>query len=155
METDPNRIDELHRIFFYDCPPLSKRIHQPVSGRAVNLAQTEQAVFRHALHDALRRQHKVPLSLGHLDEKNAEWALRPGVLKSLLRGDRIWTNLTDDDFPYYARQKVVDLKIGVDIALLAEKKLVDRIVLMAGDSDFVPASKHARREGLDIVLDAL
>ncbi|SFH29665.1 NYN domain-containing protein [Palleronia marisminoris] len=155
MDPDPSQVDDLHRIFFYDCPPLTKRAHQPISGRSVNLAKTDEAVFRLALHDSLRRQRKVALRLGHLDEKNAEWELRPGVLKSLLRGDRAWAELTDEDFRYYARQKVVDLKIGVDIALLAEKKLVDRIVLMAGDSDFVPASKHARREGLDIVLDPL
>jgi uncharacterized LabA/DUF88 family protein len=121
----------------------------------LNLADTEQALFRNALHKELRRLRKVALRLGHLDERNAEWILAPGVLRSLLRGDRTWSELTDTDFQYYARQKVVDLKIGVDIALLAEKKLVNRIVLIAGDSDFVPASKHARREGLDIVLDPL
>lgn len=154
-EVDPTQVGELHRIFFYDCPPITKRVHHPISGRALNLARTDQAVFRLALHNELRRQRKVALRLGHLDEKNAEWDLRPGVLKALLRGDRAWSELTDDDFRYYAKQKVVDLKIGVDIALLAEKKLVDRTVLMAGDSDFVPASKHARREGLDIILDPL
>ena len=33
------------------------------------------------------------------------------------------------------RQKGVDLKIGIDIASLAYKKLVDQIVLISGDSD--------------------
>ena len=47
------------------------------------------------------------------------------------------------------------MKIGIDIASLAYKKQVDRIVLIAGDSDFVPASKLARREGIDFVLDPL
>jgi hypothetical protein len=31
----------------------------------------------------------------------------------------------------------------------------ERIVLITGDSDFVPAAKLARREGLDVVLDPL
>ena len=35
------------------------------------------------------------------------------------------------------------------------KKQVDRIVLVAGDSDFVPAAKLARREGIDFILDPL
>ena len=35
------------------------------------------------------------------------------------------------------------------------KKQVDKIVLIAGDSDFVPAAKFARREGIDFVLDAM
>ena len=44
---------------------------------------------------------------------------------------------------------------GLDIATLSYKKLVDKIVLIAGDSDFVPAAKLARTEGIDFVLDSL
>lgn len=47
------------------------------------------------------------------------------------------------------------MRIGLDIALLAQKKLVERIILIAGDSDFVPAAKHARREGIDFILDPM
>lgn len=43
----------------------------------------------------------------------------------------------------------------VDIASLALKKQVDTLVLVAGDSDFVPAAKLARREGIDFILDPL
>lgn len=32
---------------------------------------------------------------------------------------------------------------------------MDTIVLVSGDSDFVPAAKLARREGIDFVLDPL
>ncbi|MBQ7608183.1 MAG: NYN domain-containing protein [Desulfovibrionaceae bacterium] len=52
-------------------------------------------------------------------------------------------------------KKRVDIKIGIDIASLAYKKQVDRIVLISGDSDFVPAAKLARREGIDFILDPL
>jgi len=47
------------------------------------------------------------------------------------------------------------MRIGLDIASLAYKKLVDKIVLISGDSDFVPAAKLARREGIDFVLDPM
>ena len=47
------------------------------------------------------------------------------------------------------------MKVGVDIASLAYKKQVEQIVLIAGDGDFVPAAKLARREGIDFVLDPL
>jgi len=47
------------------------------------------------------------------------------------------------------------MKIGVDIASLALKRFVDRIVLISGDSDFVPAAKLARREGIDFILDPM
>lgn len=35
------------------------------------------------------------------------------------------------------------------------KKQVDRIVLISGDSDFIPAAKFARREGIDFILDPM
>lgn len=153
----PSRVEtgSLYRIFFYDCPPLTKKLHSPILKKSVDMKKSDQAIFRLALHDELRRQRKTALRLGHLDERNAEWRLKNGRLKELLDGKKLWADLTDDDFQYYARQKVVDLKIGLDIALLAEKKLVDQIVLVAGDADFVPASKHARREGVDFILDSM
>jgi uncharacterized LabA/DUF88 family protein len=61
----------------------------------------------------------------------------------------------DDDFEYSAIQKGVDMRIGLDIASLSLKHQVDQIVLVAGDSDFVPAAKLARREGIDFILDPL
>ena len=57
-------------------------------------------------------------------------------MQELIKGTKLWADLTDDDFYYYARQKIVDMKIGLDIAVLAEKRLVNQIVLVAGDSDF-------------------
>lgn len=47
------------------------------------------------------------------------------------------------------------MRIGVDVASLAYKRLVERIVLVAGDADFVPAAKLARRDGIDFVLDSM
>jgi uncharacterized LabA/DUF88 family protein len=38
---------------------------------------------------------------------------------------------------------------------MAIKRNVDRIVLISGDSDFVPAAKLARREGVDFILDPM
>jgi uncharacterized LabA/DUF88 family protein len=64
-------------------------------------------------------------------------------------------DLTEHDVVYESVQKGVDIKFGIDIASLAYKRLVERVVLITGDSDFVPAAKLARREGLDVVLDPL
>ena len=47
------------------------------------------------------------------------------------------------------------MRIGLDIASLSFKKQVSKIILMAGDADFVPAAKLARREGIDFVLDPM
>lgn len=53
------------------------------------------------------------------------------------------------------QQKGVDMKIGIDIASLAYKHLVDQIILISGDSDFTPAAKLARQEGIDFILDPM
>ena len=47
------------------------------------------------------------------------------------------------------------MRIGVDIASVTFKKQVYRIILISGDSDFVPAAKQARREGVDFILDPM
>ena len=47
------------------------------------------------------------------------------------------------------------MKIGIDIASLSYKHQVDQIILISGDSDFVPAAKLARREGIDFILDPM
>ena len=47
------------------------------------------------------------------------------------------------------------MRIGLDIASITLKRQADVIILVAGDSDFVPAAKLARREGLQFVLDPL
>jgi uncharacterized LabA/DUF88 family protein len=47
------------------------------------------------------------------------------------------------------------MRVGLDIAAMAFKRQVKQIVLVAGDSDFVPAAKLARREGIDFILDPM
>ncbi|MCO6547035.1 MAG: NYN domain-containing protein, partial [Gilliamella sp.] len=49
----------------------------------------------------------------------------------------------------------VDIKLGMDRTNLAYEKQVEVIVLVAGDSDFVPAAKLARTKGIDFILDPL
>ena len=47
------------------------------------------------------------------------------------------------------------MRIGVDIASLAEQGNVNQIIMISGDSDFVPAAKYARRQGIDFILDPM
>ncbi len=44
------------------------------------------------------------------------------------------------------------IKIGLDVAWLASRSIVQRIALVTADSDFIPAMKFARREGVQVVL---
>ena len=57
--------------------------------------------------------------------------------------------------PKVAILKGVDIRIGLDIATITLKKQADTIVLVSGDSDFVPAAKLARRDGVTFILDPL
>ena len=52
-------------------------------------------------------------------------------------------------------QKGVDLRIGLDIATIALRQVVDVLVLVSGDSDLVPAMKFARAQGLRVYIEAL
>ena len=88
-------------------------------------------------------------------ELHRSWVLRADAQKALLSGQRAVADLTDEDFTFAVRQKGVDMRIGLDIASLAHKRQADTIILVAGDSDFVPAAKLARREGVRFVLDPL
>ena len=47
------------------------------------------------------------------------------------------------------------MKMGLDIASVATKKLADLLILISGDADIVPALKFARREGMQVGLDPL
>ncbi|MCX8519162.1 MAG: NYN domain-containing protein [Methylophilaceae bacterium] len=75
--------------------------------------------------------------------------------KQLLAISNFWQSLGDDAVRLGLRQKGVDMRVAIDIASLALKQQVGTIVLVAGDSDFVPAAKLARREGLQFILDPL
>ncbi|RII83311.1 NYN domain-containing protein [Neopusillimonas maritima] len=151
--TDRSAKLSLYRIFFYDCPPVEKKMHNPISGKAVNFGASKEALFRRELHEQLKRKRKLALRLGTL--AHADWAFKPAVESQLLKGKKSFENITDTDVALDARQKGVDMRIGLDIASLTFKKQVSKIILMAGDADFVPAAKLARREGIDFVLDPM
>jgi len=147
--------NDLYRIFFYDCPPLAKKAHNPVSKRAIDFSRTPQYEFRIQLHRELIRLRKLALRLGRLSDSASGWVIKPESTKELLSGKRKLSELTESDVYYDISQKGVDMRIGLDIASLAFKRLVKRIILVTGDADFVPAAKHARREGIDVILDPM
>jgi len=148
------RESELYRILVYDAPPLDKKVHQPVSKRILNFAASETFKFRSNFHRQLKKTRKVALRLGRLRD-GRRWIIHPKRVKLLLNGGMSVSDLTDADFSYDVQQKGVDIRLGLDVASLAYKRLVTRIVLVTGDSDFVPTAKLARREGIEIVLDPM
>jgi len=149
------RVARLYRIFVYDAAPPAWKGHLPIARTPVDLRKTDRARWRLAFHDALRGMRKVALRLGEVPATTISWRLREGTLRELLKGRRAWAEITDSDFFLDMRQKGVDMRLGLDIASLAYKRQVNQIVLVTGDSDFVPAAKLARREGVDVILDPM
>lgn len=146
---------ELYRVFYYDCPPSSKSVYHPLWKRANNLKATEQYQWTNDFFQELMHQRKFALRLGHLAEEQAVYNIKPMITRKLLNGTIKLEELKESDFALEIKQKGVDMRIGVDIASVTFKKQVDRIILISGDSDFVPAAKLARREGIDFILDPM
>lgn len=153
--TEHHTKHDLYRIFYYDCPPISKKMYHPLLGKTVDLGQKPQFKWMNDFLSELKQKRKVALRLGVLDDASSVYTLNYDTVKKLCSGSMTRADLTEANFIPTIVQKGVDMKIGIDIASLAYKKQVDQIVLIAGDSDFVPAAKLARREGIDVVLDPL
>ena len=146
---------ELYRIFYYDCPPSSKNIYHPLMKHAIDLGASEQYKWTNDFFKELMHQRKLALRLGRLAEEQAFYNLKPESTRKLINGTLVIDSLKESDFFLDVKQKGVDMRIGVDIASVTFKKQVDRIILISGDSDFVPAAKQARREGIDFILDPM
>lgn len=146
---------ELYRIFYYDSKPCEKKIFHPLYGRTFDFKKSPYHAWMESFFKELTKKRKVALRLGRIDEGSASFILKTSAVKDIVMKKRSVDDLTDADFDSSLKQKGVDMRIGMDIASLAYKKQVDQIVLIAGDADFVPAAKLARREGIDFVLDSL
>ena len=141
---------ELLRAFYYDAPPLRETAVNPVDGSRYDFGANPVHHLNLGLQDSLATAADMAVRRGEVVFRG--WRLRSSVTKDLIRAPR---RLTALDIGPVVEQKGVDLRIGLDVAALAVKGLVDSIVLVSGDSDLVPAMKFARREGLRVLLDTL
>jgi uncharacterized LabA/DUF88 family protein len=128
--------ESLLRILYYDCAPYAGTVTLPISGAAHEFKGSD-------------------IWLRKLAERNL-FAVRRGILK--FRGFKpIKTpiasqQLTDADFKADFEQKGVDMRIGLDMANFSAMRSVDRLILITGDTDCLPAMKHACINGLQVVL---
>jgi uncharacterized LabA/DUF88 family protein len=152
---DGNGKRSLYRVFYYDCPPIDRFVFHPLTKRNINLGKSSTYTWTNSLFNALKRKRKFALRLGRLSDIGHGYRLNSDAVKKLCDGKISVGDLTESDFILETRQKGVDMRIGLDIAHLAYKRLVSQIILISGDSDFVPAAKLARREGIDFILDPM
>lgn len=147
--------DYLYRIFYYDTEPLDKKGHNPITKKLVDFSKTPTAEAQHELLQSIKKTPNFALRLGKTVWTNNSWVLQPDKLKALLNKKISVDDLNEADVRPLIQQKTVDMKMGIDLALMATNRLADLLIMIAGDSDIVPALKLARREGMQVCLDPL
>lgn len=184
-EEDGRWLDHVYRLFYYDATPYDGKAHHPTQNRQIDFGKSQVAQNRRQLFQELRRKRKFALRLGHVTKESdwqISPRLTKDLLKIRRLADYLhavlsdpdatpdlpepesralsnlvgrWQELGDSSVRMGFRQKGVDMRIGLDIASIALKKQADTMILVTGDSDFVPAAKLARREGVEFILDPL
>jgi hypothetical protein len=139
----------LHRIYWYDSPPLEGTAKRPLHGGRIDLGGTQLARATKALLRGLATLPHVSIRRGDLVFRG--WRIKRGRLPER----QPTVTLAAADLEPNIQQKGVDMRIGLDIASLTMKQHVNVVVLVTGDSDFVPAMKFARREGAQLYLVTL
>jgi len=146
--------DELLRIFYYDCIPdvHEKRVYRnPVTRQRVGLLSNIQIETQRKVFEILKEKPYIAFRYGELSYDG--WRIKDiREFRDKLSKNE---NISGDDFKMKVTQKGVDLKMGLDIAWMAMKNIVDKVLIIAGDSDLIPAMKFARKEGLLVCLDTL
>lgn len=148
----------LYRIFYYDCPPLdSGAFKQPWSSHNTVFSKKNPSnIWMSKFQSELGGMRKVAMRMGEIRSSNAHYTLKQESLSRLMRGEIAATDLGPDDFTLVGiKQSGVDMRIGLDVASLSFGGIVDQIVLIAGDSDFLPVAKAARRAGVDFLIDPM
>lgn len=142
--------EELFRIYCYHCHPYDGKEVHPYTRTTIDFGASSSFRTMSRLMKDLAVLDNIALRSGDLSFDG--WLIRDIAVDQILKTGR---PLVGTDFQPDLKQKHVDMKIGLDIAWLASKRIVERIVLVTADSDFVPAMKFARREGVQVVLVTL
>lgn len=134
--TGADQKDVLYRTYFYDCMPYEKDFPSPDGKKMYDAKGTKVYKYKTRLLWSLKKVEQLALRLGELSFDG--WKLDARNPKAKPRPD--------------FKQKGVDMKMGLDMAWMASSRIVDKIVLVAGDSDFVSPIKFVRREGIIVYL---
>jgi uncharacterized LabA/DUF88 family protein len=138
--------DRLFRAYYYDSPPYGGKATHPISGREIEFSTTEQYRTKNEYLDQLRRMPRMGLRLGSLAMQG--WKLNKKNIRSIMENLSQQRPLQPQDVSINLVQKEVDMLMGLDIAWMSARAMVDKIVLLTGDADMIPAMNFAREHGL-------
>ena len=141
---------DLLRIYYYDAPPAQVAMTNPIDGSILELQSTDRCREAMKLHADLMSAPNVALRMGEV--LVGGWRVSERAVDKLSKAPRI---VAAGDLKPNIRQKGVDIRVGLDIARLSLKDTVRSLVVVTSDTDFVPAFKFARREGIRVFLDTL
>ena len=122
LATELARPDDLLRTYYYHCLPYMSPVPTP--------EEEERYAGKQRFFSALNRLNRFEVREGKLEFRGTD---------------------RESNRPIF-EQKRVDIYLGVDLVLLATKQRIHRAILITGDSDFLPAIRAAKNEGVVIHL---
>lgn len=122
LATELSKPDDLLRTYYYHCLPYMS----PVPTQE----EEERYAGKQRFFSALNRLNRFEVREGKLEYRGTD---------------------RESNRPIF-EQKRVDIYLGVDLVLLATKQRIHRAILVTGDSDFLPAIRAAKNEGVLIHL---
>ena len=122
LATELARPDDLLRTYYYHCLPYMS----PVPTQE----EEERYAGKQRFFSALNRLNRFEVREGKLEYRGTD---------------------RESGRPIF-EQKRVDIYLGVDLIMLATKQRIHRAILITGDSDFLPAIRAAKNEGVLIHL---
>ena len=146
--------DDLFRIFYYDSVVNNdgKLYKNPVDESEISVLEQIDKEYSDTLYANLQKKDYVAFRAGELSFTGWVLANPDETIKKLHSKTG---KLSGNDFIMNMTQKGVDLKMGMDIAYLSMKRIVDKLIIISGDSDLIPAIKFAAKEGLNVYLITL
>ena len=122
LATELARPDDLLRTYYYHCLPYMSPVPTP--------EEEERYAGKQRFFSALNRLNRFEVREGKLEYRGTD---------------------RESNRPIF-EQKRVDIYLGVDLVMLAVKQRIHRAILITGDSDFLPAIRAAKNEGILIHL---
>ncbi len=139
--------EQIFRIFYYNAYPYPGKFRNPLSQPGSVAGKGTFASDRAKQFDELAQENLIAFRRGSIQFNG--WKIKDRVADDLISGKKT-SPLTDNDLVADFKQKAVDIKIGLDVAWLSSRRLVEKMILVTGRHRLCPgheACSARRRAG--------